>query len=265
MFGLGGHTFPQTKEQLIRAIEQGLSEVFRFPARGNIVSAEGDWPNLDLLRVDVTGAVANVDQPPPDFRWVGDRLPAFAAGRLEVSGRPLRLGPAALTAELLADEARFEYDRDKQGRPLLILAAAHLGTASARMAHADLDALAREAAGAAAEPHGIAVSSFDLDLAQLGPRSIGAQVHVKARKMFLSAGVQVEGRVDLDDAMSARLSNLHCRGDGVLGEIACVAIRTHLHRLEGRSYPLSALGDLRLHDVRVSVQDPVRLDAAFGD
>ncbi len=265
MFGLSGTDFPATREQLAAAIEGGLKQVLTIPSSAKSVVVEGVWPNLNLIRVDLNGAQVSVDRPPPDFRWVGDRRPAFAVRRLEIVGKPLRVGSAAIQIDLWADDALFEYDRDKERRPLLVVTAARQGKGHGEMGRAALDSLIREAATAAAAQHGISVTGFNLDLRQLGKLSFTADARIQAKKMFMTAVVHVAGRVDLDDSMVARLSGLRCTGEGVFGEIAAAAIRPQMTRLEGKTFSLSALGNLRLRDVSVRVADPMTLDATFGE
>lgn len=265
MFGLSGTDFPGTREQLAAAIEGGLRQVLTFPSSAKVVTVEGAWPNLDLLHVDLNGAQISVDRPPPDFRWVGDRRPAFCVRRLEIAGKPLRVGSTPIELDVYADDARLEYDRDKERSPLLVLTAARQGKGHGEMRRAALDALIREAATAAAAQHGITLAGINLDLRQLGKLSFAADARVQAKKLFMTAIIHVAARVDLDDSMAGRLSGLRCTGEGVLGEIAAAAIRPQMTKLEGKSFSLSALGNLRLREVSVSVADPMTLDATFGE
>lgn len=265
MFGLSGIEFPGTREQLAAAIDGGLRQVLTLPGSAKTVVVEGTWPNFDLLRVDLSGAQIIVDRPPPDFRWVGDRRPAFAVRRLEIAGKPLRVGPAPIDINLWADDALFEFDRDKAGRPLVVLTAARQGKGHGEMRRAALDNLIREGAAAASKKRGISLTGINLDLRQLAKLSFAAEARIQAKKLFVTAIIHVAGRVDLDDSMTAHLSGLRCTGEGVLGEIAAAAIRPQLAGLDGKSFSLSALGNLRLREVSVSVADPMTLDATFGE
>ncbi len=159
----------------------------------------------------------------------------------------------------------FEFDRDKAGRPLLVLTAARQGQGHGEMRRAALDNLIREGAAAAAKQHGISLTGINLDLQQLAKLSFAAEARIQAKKLFVTAIIHVAGRVDLDDSMAAHLSGLRCAGEGVLGDIAAGAIRPRLTRLEGKSFSLSALGNLRLREVSVSVNDPMTLNATFGE
>ena len=53
---------------------------------------------------------------------------------------------------------------------------------------------------------------------------------------------------------------------GVLGKIASAALKPHLKQVENRPLPLAALslGDVRLHDLQISVIGPLDVTAKFG-
>jgi hypothetical protein len=105
-----------------------------------------------------------------------------------------------------------------------------------------------------------------VELRSRSERALDVAVKVRAKKLFLSANVRINGSAEIDEQLTARLSGLSCTGDGTLGSLACGFLTPHLQRFEGRAFPLLALslGDVRLRDVRVAAGDELRVSARFG-
>ena len=81
-----------------------------------------------------------------------------------------------------------------------------------------------------------------------------------------NATVTLSGDVDLDEQLTARLSNLRFSGDGMVANLAGGFIRPKLATLEGRTFPLMsfALGEITLRDVQLQAGETLRLSAQFG-
>ena len=73
-------------------------------------------------------------------------------------------------------------------------------------------------------------------------------------------------QIDIEQDFSAKLSNLKCRGDGMLGSLACDLLNSLLQTLEGKKFSIMPLlyGEIRLHDIRMAVADTVETTADFG-
>ena len=71
------------------------------------------------------------------------------------------------------------------------------------------------------------IDNVQLKLRQTNERSLAAEVHLRARKLFLSASIRVTGQLDLDDQLNLKISDLNCTGDGGNGD-SCVR---HPHAL----------------------------------
>ena len=99
-----------------------------------------------------------------------------------------------------------------------------------------------------------------------GARSVAANVRLQARKFLFRANVDISGQLDITDDFVAKVSQLKCRGDGAIGSFACGLLEPHLKRLDGHSFPLMSLplGEVQLHDVRITVADTVEITADFG-
>jgi hypothetical protein len=78
--------------------------------------------------------------------------------------------------------------------------------------------------------------------------------------------VTFAGRVDVDDRLVARLSELDVAGEGMMVALAVNMVRGRVTALEGKEFPLTAfaLGGVRLRDVQLQVGDELTVTAAFG-
>ncbi|HZL33887.1 MAG TPA: hypothetical protein VFC78_01175 [Tepidisphaeraceae bacterium] len=267
MFHLGGTDFPTTRDQLANAVGDGLRAFFTFPAEAQVVWIEGgEYPAFERVAIDLTGARADADRLPPEPRGVGPSRAGVSAAQLEVAGHPVYVREVAVELSLHAASARFNYDRDKNGRPLLVLEDARDGQISIGVKKPDLEALLLAAARQAAARQSVQISEGRLSLTQINDRSVAIEIRVKAKRLFVSAVVTVRGTLAVDDALKATASGLACAGEGMLGDMACNFIRPHLQKAEGRAFPLTALslGQVRLRDLRVSVGDSLSMTAAFG-
>ena len=93
-----------------------------------------------------------------------------------------------------------------------------------------------------------------------------AEVRLRAKKLFISASLQVTGQLDLDEELNARISGLDCTGEGAMASVACGVLKPHLHTLDGREFSLMSLplGEVRLRDVLIAVGDKLAITAEFG-
>ena len=168
--------------------------------------------------------------------------------------------------ELSGRDVGFDYDRDSAGTPLLMLRKASDGHVRLRVARKELDKLLLTAAKEAAIKQGVTITQTTLDLRQIDDHTVHLAVNLTAKKMIVKAALRMEGRLTIDEELIARLSGLACEGEGVLAKLACGALRPHLQQLENRPLPLTALslGDVRLHDLNVRVDDGLDVNAKFG-
>jgi hypothetical protein len=271
MFYLGSQEFPTTADELATGLTAAFDELFSLPPNARVVTiVDGDYPALQEVRIELTGAMLNVHSAPPKPVGVGPRARGVTVGRLEMVGRPVRVEQAALHLELTARDARFDFDRTAQGRAMLTLASAAEGRVEASIRRGDLETLLLAGAQEPARAQGVVIDRTALTLASTGPRSIMVDLGVTARKRVLiadvTAVVRINGRLDVSDELVARLSGLTCHGDGVVGSIVCSFLAPHLQKFEGHELPLMAfsLGDVRLRDLQIGVVDGLQVTAAFG-
>ena len=117
-----------------------------------------------------------------------------------------------------------------------------------------------------AEKQGVTVDSVRIELRSRSERALDVIAQVRARKLFLSATVQISGSVAIDEQLNAQLFDLKCAGEGTLGTLACGFIAPHLQRFNGREFSLMALplGEIKLRDVRIAADRELRITAEFG-
>jgi hypothetical protein len=266
MFPLAGDQFPKSCDELTVAIRDALNKVFVLPNPQSAVRVEGgQWPSIDSLIVDLSGASMRSAQPPPRPQPTGERNPGITVGRAQVLGHPIRYQQSKLDLELNATALRLDFARDKTGEPLLILADAGDGQVRLRIEKEDLRAMLLAAAIVAAKQHGATIQDLQINLASEGGKSVVGEVRVKAKKI-VSGTVILRGSVTLLDTLVAKPSNLSCTGEGMLGAMAAAMINPKLKAAEGRTIPLTALslGDVKLRDLTIDASDAIELVAQFG-
>jgi hypothetical protein len=267
MFYLGGSGFPATREQLAAAVTEGIRSLIVVPPGRDPATIVGEYPAFERVSIDLTAARFEGDRLPPEPRGTGQRQAGVSTAKLEIMGRPLYIRQAAVDLSLSADDARFDYDRDANGRPVLLLTDARNGQVTIQINKRDVDGLVLMAARQAAADHGIQIQETHLTLTQIDDRSLAADVRVKAKKAFLSATLLLHGKLSVDDKLNAKVFDLSCNGEGVLGNIASAAIRPQLQKVNGQEFPLTALslGQVRLHHLRVQTGEILKVTAAFGN
>jgi hypothetical protein len=267
MFPLAGDDFPTTAEDLGTAIEDAIRDVFSLPkSAGVTVTGGAKFPDIKQVSIDLSGAKLSATEPPPKPIGVGKRNPGPTVGRLEVTGHPILYEQTKLDLDLHATGLRFDFDRDKGGRPLLVLAAAEEGHVDAQIKRKDIEALLLNVANLAAKEHGVKVQDLELDLKSTGARSVSADVRVKAKKLMMSSVLHLGGAADVDDELNATLSNLTVEGEGMIGGMAAGFLQKHLKAYNGKKIPLMAfsLGDVALRDLEIELNGSLHVSAEFG-
>jgi hypothetical protein len=267
MFPLAGSEFPTSTEQLKRAVTGVLAASLSSGNKNELVSAAGGtYPNIDKVRIELSGATVNLAKLPPRPKPAGERKPGVKVGELEVVGQPIRIENSAMYFRLFGRGLIFDYARDAQSRPLLVLANAQDGQIDLKIDKRDLQALLLSAATQAAKEQGVTIQDLKLELTSKGPRAVAVRADVKAKKMMMSGQITIRGRADLNDQLVATLSDLSCDGQGVVGIMAAAFLRERLKKLEGQAFSLMALsmGDVSLRDLQLKINGAVEVTARFG-
>lgn len=265
MFPLPTKTFPADAEALRAALEESILRVVR--PTGPIVTVEdAGYPKLAAIRLSLDGASAGERPPPRPLPPVGPVEPGLRVEDFQVSGRPIIVQRAKVELTCSAREVQLNQGRDRDGNVLLLLQEATNGQMEVAIALSDLEALVLAGAQTEALKQGVKVESVLIELKASSERALDAVVHVRAKKLFLRAVLQISGSVAIDEQLNARLAGLKCDGEGALGTLACGFIAPHLQRFDGREFSLMALplGEVKLRDVKIAAGRELRVTAQFG-
>jgi hypothetical protein len=186
--------------------------------------------------------------------------------QLAVNARSVHVADSTLSLAMTADDARLDLKRDKAGDPLLTLTEMASGTFEFSTTIADIEALLLAAAKADAGKIGLNVQSVDLDIVAEDDRTLRGSLKVKTKFAFIGAGLMFTARVQIDDDMNAKLTNLKCSGDDVLGPVIIGIMRPALQKYDNREKSILSFPDpsMRLRDVRVTVDDALHVKAEVG-
>jgi len=264
MFPLNTETFPATAADLAQHLNDSIRRLFGL-TRDPVELRAKSYPHLDSLIVSLNGAVLS-DRPPEMPSVAGAPEPALTIDSFRVSASPLSVGPALVDLQLAAQGVELHRAIDRSGHLLLLLHNATNGRLEISVAVSDLEALIAEVAKAEAGKHGVNIDSVQLSLRSRSPRSLAAEIRLRAKKFFVSALLRITGQLDLDEQLNARISGLDCTGEGAIAGVACGVLKPHLQNLDGREFSLMSLplGEVRLRDVRIAVGDKLSVTAEFG-
>ncbi|MGI8889790.1 MAG: hypothetical protein ACR2G0_03275, partial [Chthoniobacterales bacterium] len=253
MFPLQTDSLPPDAQALREALENSLEQVMR-PAAGPMVSVEDkSYPALAAIRFSLDGASA-INQSPPKLALPNDTIePALQVENFEITGRSVRVQEADVDLHCWARNVQIGQARSPEGKLFLLLCNAAEGEVEVAVTVEDLESLVLAGAKAAAARPGVTVERVQIDLSARSERALDVVVHVRAKKLFLTASVRISGSATIDEHLSAKLSGLECDGEGTLGTLACGFIAPQLQRFDKREFSLLALplGELKLRDVRI--------------
>lgn len=264
MFPLKTERFPANATDLKRLLEESIRGLFEL-ARAPVEMREKEYPRLETLNICLNGARLP-DRPPAVPIVNHGSAPALMVDRFRVEGVGMQVGPAVVDFSLAARDLQLHQTTDSERQVVLLLHNAAEGSLETTIATSDLEALISEVATAEAGKHGVNIDHVELTLRSRGSRSLTAEVRLRAKKLFLSATIRITGQLDLDEQLNARISGLDCAGEGAIASVACGVLKPHLQKLDGREFPLMSLplGEVRLRDVRISVDEKLSVTAEFG-
>jgi hypothetical protein len=264
MFPLKTANFPSNSADLARILNKSLRDLFDL-TRDPVELREVSFPHLAELFVSLDGAQLR-GQPPSIPSLAGKPVAALTVDSFRARGTGMSVGPAAIDFALEAQNLDLHRAADSEGNIVLVPHKAATGRIEVSASSSDIEALIEEVAKTEAAKHGVTIDSVRLSLRSNSPRSLAAEVRLRAKKLFLSASIRITGQVDLDEALNAKISGLDCTGDGALAGIACGVLKPHLQKLNGRDFPLLSLplGEIRLRDVQIAAGDKLSVTAEFG-
>ncbi len=267
VFPLSEDGIPTTGARLSHSIVDASRDSFKLADVPDAVQVEGGrYPAVDWMRIDLSNAVV---KPNHQSAGIGDVRPtahALAARHFEFSAEPLISSKGRIFIHVTGTDVRLDLQHDKAGRPLLMLADAKEGALHFEAGREDLERIIVASARESAAGHGLGVRSVRVNLTNIGPRTLIAEMHVSALFGFVPAGLNFTARVDVDDKMNAKMTNLTVDGDEVLGPLIVNFIRPGLTKYNGMTRPLISFPspDVHLKSVQLLGGDRIRLDATFG-
>ena len=261
MLPLSGSDFPASPETLAAALRDGLA------SRGvsvRDIRAEGEWPRLAELTIDLTGAQLSRTTRPALANT--EPQPGASIARLAIVAAPLHIEKTPLRLDLHAQDAECAFARDAAQEQVLQLTRAGSGSVALEAQRADLETVLKTFATAALAKQGAEVKSVRLELTDRGPRSLSFRAEVTAKAFLMTARVAVTGQLDVDDDLNVRVSNLATSGDGMIANLAGGFLRPRFIEIEKRAISLAAFSfaGVKMHGVRLSGGEALRIEAQFG-
>src|SRR5690242_20191483 len=128
MFPLASKDYPASTQELTESIHDALAQVLSFPKKNNVVTAQGgSFPEIDKMRIDLSGASVSIRKPPPQPKPRGKRQSGVQIGQLDVVGQPIQYEKSKANFSLKARGLSFDFARDADSKPILVLTDAQDG------------------------------------------------------------------------------------------------------------------------------------------
>lgn len=272
VFQFPADDLPPTADGFAAALAEGCRKGASLPEDSQVVQIEGaeGYPAVRSLQINLSDAKVDLkskkdkDRTRPPDRWVPEG--AVGASHFELAGHRIAVEESMLSVGVTASDVRLDYTRDRKGKPLLMLAAAKDGELLFEMTHGDLELLLLAMFRQHAGKFGLAVNRTRLRLRSDGGRSVWAELKVNTTFAGVPADLKFRARLDVDDRLNGRLSDLSCTGDKALGPLISGVIEPALRKYDGKERPLVAFpqGRVRLHDLKIDTDEVVRVSAKFG-
>jgi hypothetical protein len=261
MFALGGDAFPDDTQALRAALTRGAAPL---GAGEDAVTIEGDFPSIEILRMDLTGV--RIDARTPFATVAENGAGGFFSRVVDVVARPAQLASLPADIHLHAEDCVFAFGTAAEGTRALSLQSCTNGTLDASAATAAIErallALAREAAS----KHGAEVESVRLTLDEESPRAITMTAVAVAKAMFFKATLTIRGRISLDGELNLRLGGTSCTGDGMIANLAAAQLRPRLAQLEASGFSIQSFlpSGLRATDIALAGGAALKIRATLA-
>src|SRR4051812_26667604 len=197
MFPLNTRTFPASAAELAERLNESLRRVFAL-AHDPVQVRDKSYPQLGSVIVSLDGARLP-EQPPPKPSVAGTGKSALTIDSFRVLASPFFVGPASVDFQLTANRVDLREAKDRESNVLLLLHNAAEGRVEISVALVDLEALIAEVAKAEAGKHGVNVDSVQLLVRSRSPRSLAAEVGLRAKKLFVRASLRITAQLELDE------------------------------------------------------------------
>jgi hypothetical protein len=269
VFPFAAERLPDNADDFAAAMSRGYRKALKLPDDSSVVIAEGGvYPKVDSLKIDVCNAIID---PEREARKPSDRKPtspALDAAHFEMLGHRMSVERATVNMDLVATDARLLLARDKKGKPLLVLGGARKGRMSMEVTLDDVERLLLVAARKGGRAYGLAVDRARLDMTvDETAHVVRIDLTLSTRFGFVPAGLRFRARLDIDDNMNGKLSELAVSGDDVLGPLMSGLIRPFLAKYNGTTRPLMNFPatEMRLRGIEIAADHSIRVKADFGN
>ena len=270
-FGRGGGGLPingvkelHTIGDLMLGLMQGYRSRIEMPRDHDPITLAGEFPHLDLLRIDLSNGSLKKDFRPHQFKKPSAPQPSVFAKQFEYLARPLRYEDGLIEMHINARDAEMSLIRDGDQASLVLTDAAE-GSFEFSMNVADIRPMLL--AGAKAHANGgFSVKDIAFDAHSDNDRSLVIDLKVQANWLLLPADFHIVGRVDIDEAFNVRLSGLRCDGENLGGLLLAGFIDDAMQKHNGKVMPLAQWPGNKLHlsGAQIQLDDHIRIKASFG-
>jgi hypothetical protein len=262
MLPLAGADFPRSLDQFVAALRAGLGKHHVVPRD---VCANGDWPELEKLSLDLTGA--ELSRTTPILKSATKPEPGPFIRRLTIAATPLSFESVPVILDLHADDARCGLARISEDEASLHILQVKSGAVALEAKRNDLETCLQKLAADALAKHGAEVKSTHLEFTSHSPRTLDFQARVKAKVFVMNAEIAVRGQLSVDDSLNLRAQQLTADGNGMIASMATTYLRPRFAELEKRVFPLARFSyvDVQLRDICFRGGETLRLEARFGE
>jgi len=270
-FGRGGGGLPvdgfkqvHSAADLLQGLIQGYRSRIEMPKDHDAITVGGEFPHLDLLRVDLTNGALKKDFRPHQFKKPSAPQPTVFTRQFEYVARPLRYEEGLIEMHISARDAEMSLIRDGDQASLVLTDAAE-GSFEFSMNVADIRPM--PLAGAKAHANGgFGVRDITFDAHSDNDHSLVIDLKVQANWLLLPADFHIAGRVDIDDSFNVHLSGLRCDGENLGGLLLAGFIDDAMQKHNGKVMPLAQWPGNKIHlsNAQIQIDDHIRIKAGFG-
>ncbi len=264
MLPLASPTLPTSHDALATALTQGLAH---FKANAHALKIEGGvFPAIERLHLDLSGVRMTRESAMARPKTIDLTPESVRVGKLEVRAAPIYYETASLHLDLHANDATLAFATTDTGPNALTLVSASEGSVSLRAKLSELEAVAHSHLVTAAAAHGVSIKKTRLELISEGPKKVAFVAEITAKMFLMTAAVTITGTAEVDDELNVQLTQLNCRGSGMIGNAANALLKPHFSKIEGQRYPLAGLlpSGVKLRNVALAAGEELHLSASFG-
>lgn len=234
-----------------------------------VIVADGAYPRLSTLHVDVSGARARKDYKPKQTKTEAEHV-ARLRTELWVSdfayvAEPLRYEHGEMHLRLTGRDAAFGLVKEPDGSGTLVMIDAAEGEMVLSAKVQDLRAMLLGGAKNHAKG-GFWVRDVDLAITSDQPRAVEIALRVKAMWTLLPMTFRLGGRIAVDEEFNAHLTGVFCAGEDPGGMLVAAMVGPDMRKEEGRIRPLARWPNdrIELKDVSLTGGERLRLAVKFG-